>query len=385
MVNNITETKVSNPNLTSIRWANNEELKGRLKGFSKMLENDSQLLIENVNTHYRIIRVNDQLFFPVTVNNTEWDNAFVCSPFAAYAKYSREEIKWNIKNRILKHLLLLLVKMMSGWLKRGNLNKNVHVNNFLLTTNPYPEWDGSEISSITSFLKAEYPEHAFIFRSLNDYQHGDLLQTFKSNGYENIGSRQVYIFDLNKENWLKHRNNKEDCKVIKKKGLKLIKHEEMWELLPQALKLYRQLYLEKYSMLNPQFTLKYFQECYQNEIIDFQGYTDENGILKAFSGQFTIDNTITSPLVGYDIHAPKKDGLYLHAAQLGILNKLNSGLILNLSSGAPRFKRLRGSTPSIEYSALFINHLPWKRRIRWKVLKFFSNNIGIPVLKKYKL
>ena len=112
---------------------------------------------------------------------------------------------------------------------------------------------------------------------------------------------------------------------------------------------------------------------------------DKHGVLKAFSGQFTLDNTITSPLVGYDTSAPRKKSLYIHAAQLAILSKFKLNLLLNLSSGAPEFKRMRGGEPSIEYSALFINHLSKKRKFRWRVLKFISNKFGVPLIKKYKL
>jgi hypothetical protein len=368
-----------------IRWAKQEERTGKIEGFSKMFQSQSQLLIENVNTQYRVLRINDGLFFPVTINDTEWDNSFVCSPYSAYAEYTKEEVKWTIKNVVLRVFLLFVIKSISGWLKRGQLNKNVHVNNFLLSTNPFPEWNGKEIPEITAFLKSEYPNHAIVFRSLNEYQHGDLLKIFETNRFDTIGSRQVYIFDLTKGDWLKHRNNKHDNKLIKKVGLKFIEHNDMEAHLPQALKLYRKLYLEKYSELNPQFTLKYFQESYASGIINFQGYTDDHGFLKAFSGQFTLDNTVTSPLVGYDTSAPRKEGLYIHAAQLAILSKFKLGLLLNLSSGAPEFKRMRGGVPSIEYSALYINHLSKKRRLRWSVLKFISNKIGVPLIKKYKL
>jgi hypothetical protein len=165
----------------------------------------------------------------------------------------------------------------------------------------------------------------------------------------------------------------------------LINHKEMKAYLPQALQLYRDLYLKKYSELNPQLTLKYFEEVHQTGIINFHGYIDKNKILKAFSGQFTLDKTITSPIVGYDVSAPQKEGLYIHAAQLALLNKFDQGLLLNLSSGAPSFKRMRGGQASIEYSAIYLKHLPLKRRLPWKVLQFISNKIGVPLIKKYKL
>jgi hypothetical protein len=370
---------------TAIRWATPAELTGLVRDFSELFSVDSQLLIENVQTTYRVLRVHENLFFPVTINGTEWDNSFVCSPYTAYANYSKEEIKWTIKNKFLKNILFLFLNIIGRWLKNGGLNKNVHVNNFLLSTNPYPEWNGQEIEAITAFILSEYPSHTLIFRSLNAYQHQALIHRFEANGYDSIGSRQVYIYDLTKAEWLKHRNNKHDNRIIRKSGLRLVQHEEMGDFMPQALDLYRQLYLKKYSEYNPQFTLRYFQQCHAKNIVQFQGYVDKSGRLKAFSGLFIIENTITSPLIGYDLTAPRKDGLYIHAAQLAVLNKFETGLLLNLSSGAAEFKRMRGGQAVIEYSTLYLKHLPRNRRLRWQVLKFVSNKIGVPLIRKYKL
>ena len=368
-----------------IRWAKQIELSGLIRGFSQMFSKESESLIRNVKTQFRVLKINKNLFFPVTINEQEWNNSFVCSPYTAYANYSRDEIRGKIENKIIQAVLLFLIQIIAYWLRRSSLNKNIHVNNFLLSTNPYPKWSGKEITEVTKFIKTEYPDHAIIFRSLNTYQHTELIKAFRNNDYECIGSRQVYIFDLPKEAWIKHRNNKHDNKLIRKSGLRLIQNEEMKPYLNQALSLYRKLYLEKYSKYNPEFTIRYFEECHSKGIIKFQGYLDEFKNLKAFSGQFTIENTITSPLVGYDTDAPKKEGLYIHAAQLAILQKFETGLLLNLSSGASSFKRMRGGQSSIEYSVMYIKHLPFYRQLPWKVLNFLSNNIGVPLLKKYKL
>ena len=93
-----------------------------------MFESQSQLLIENVKTQYRVLYINEELFFPLTINDTEWDNSFVCSPYSAYAEYTKEEVKWTIKNVALRFFLIFVIKGISGWLKRGKLNKNVHRN-----------------------------------------------------------------------------------------------------------------------------------------------------------------------------------------------------------------------------------------------------------------
>lgn len=372
---------------TKIEWVHWKDLPtGLMKSFSKVFtENKSTALISNVETEYRILKVADGIYFPVTVNNTEWDSSFVCSPYTAYALYSKDELTQKINSKLIQYPLLLIIKLLGKWLRYGQINKNIHINNFLLSTNPYPEWSGLEIAEITNFIKKDYPNHAIIFRSLNQFQHQHLLNIFKKNNYMLIGSRQVYIYDLTQESWLKHKNNKHDLTLIKKQKLIYIDHAEMEPFLEEALQLYQMLYLEKYSKYNPQFTLKYFKTCYYDGIVYFQGYKNSENILKSFSGLFIIENTITSPLVGYDTAAPQKDGLYIHAAQLALLYKFKSNLLLNLSSGAPKFKRMRGGEPSIEYSAVYTKHLSRKRKFILIILQFISNKIGVPLMEKYEL
>ncbi|MDJ1483710.1 hypothetical protein QNI16_24640 [Cytophagaceae bacterium YF14B1] len=372
---------------TNIEWVLPESLpEGVLKKFSLLFSTyASSQLIRNVETQIRIIKVSDNLYFPVSVNNTEWNNSYVCSPYTAYVLYAKDELTRKVKNKLLQFPLLLLIQGISGWLKSAQINKNIHVNNFLLSTNPYPDWNGEHLDALTNFLKDQYPEHAIIFRSLNRYQHSHLLTQFQNNTYYLIGSRQVYLYDDPFEKWLSHNNNKQDKRIIKNKKLQYVSHEDMKKYISEALDLYNQLYLEKYSPHNPQFTLEYFQKMYDNDVIHFQGYINSDNQLKAFSGLFVIENTITSPLVGYDTKAPQKDALYIHAIQLIFEYKYRSGRLLNLSSGAPGFKRLRGGLPSIEYSAVYLNHLKIYRRIVYKVLQFITNKIGVPLLEKYEL
>ncbi|MEO8765084.1 MAG: hypothetical protein ABI416_12390 [Ginsengibacter sp.] len=370
-----------------IEWSHQDEIpEGPVKVYSALfLKYAPGSLISNVQTTFKVLRVSPEIYFPVTINDTEWKNSFVCSPYTAYALYSRDELRRKINNKLLRFIIRFLIRMVSKLLRWGAINKNVHINNFLLSTNPYPDWDGEFVDQVTSFISLQYPGHAIIFRSLNQHQHNRIICKLKQHKYRLIGSRQVYIYDQNIGDWKNHNNNRQDKRIIKNKKLVYLGHDEMEPYLEEALLLYQRLYLEKYSYYNPQFTFSYFEECHKNNIIIFQGYRDGNNQLKAFSGIFVVENTITSPLVGYDTHAPKNEALYIHAIQSIFDYKFRTGKILNLSSGAPRFKRLRGGKPSIEYSAVYTSHLNFKRRFIWNVLQLASNKVGVPLMKKYEL
>lgn len=349
------------------------------------LKQNSKAIIRNVNTEMKLMKIGEKYVFPISINHKQENNSFVCSPHTAYALYSKDELKQKVNNKLLQIPVLGIINFIDIILRLGKIDKNIHVNNFLLSTNPYPEWDGKEIGEITDELLKEYPKHAIIFRSLNEYQHQQIINKFEDKGYIKLGSRQVYIYDTDYDTWIKHNNNRNDIRLIKKQKLRYISHEEMYPYLEEALELYNKLYLVKYSQFNPQFTIDYFRISYEQKLIHFQGYVDDNNKLKSFAGLFIIENTITSPLVGYDTDAPQKEGLYIHAIHLIFLYKFKSGLLLNLSSGASLFKRMRGGQASIEYSLIYIQHLSFGRKLIWKTLQFVSNKIGIPILNKYEL
>lgn len=378
---------MKNETQTGIGWTRAESLPdGTLKSYCQVLASQPiRTLVGNVQTEMRILQVSESLCFPVSVNQTEWDSSYVCSPYTAYVPYASDEIARKIKSRPVCWLLHALVRLVAGWLKSADINRNVHVNNFLLSTNPYPDWPGTQIRDLTAFLTGQYPSHALVFRSLNVRQHGHLLQKFRQNGYLLLGSRQVYLCHEPYARWIRHNNNRQDRRIVSKRKLVYADHAAMRQHLPEALRLYNLLYLEKYSRHNPQFTLAYFEQMHAHETICFQGYTDEHSQLRAFAGLFTIGGTITSPLVGYDTAAPASEALYIHAMRLVFDYKYRTGKLLNLSSGAAGFKRLRGGSPAVEYSAVYVAHLQPHRRRVFKLLAFLTNRIGVPLLEKYKL
>ncbi|HEY9599812.1 MAG TPA: GNAT family N-acetyltransferase, partial [Cyanophyceae cyanobacterium] len=82
---------------------------------------------------------------------------------------------------------------------------------------------------------------------------------------------------------------------------------------------------------------------------------------------------------------PQEIGLYrMLSAQL-TLEATKRGFILHQSSGAASFKRFRGFVGTIEYSAVFYQHLPFWRQLVWRLLGLLVNKIAVPLMQKYKL
>ncbi len=348
-------------------------------------EYPSQRLIENVRTDFRVLSIADRWFLPVTINETEFENSYVCSPYTACVTYSIEELNRNIKNPWLNKPLNQLLNGLSGCLIHYEINKTIHVNNFLLSTNPYPNWHGVYLPQIVRFLTQQFPQHTLIFRSLNQVQHSLLLHEFERYGFQTGASRQVYYFHPNAQTRSKHNNIGNDRRVVQKSDLTYLSPVEMVGYAAQIRSLYNQLYIQKYSQHNPRFTDLFFEEALARQLFRFEGYCNNDGALKAAIGLFELNGTITSPIVGYDTNENSKKGLYIQAIDLIFKRMHQTGQILNLSSGASDFKRLRGGQGHLEYSAIYFKHLPLPRQRMWKTLLFLLNKIGIPLLEKYEL
>ncbi|WP_235918239.1 GNAT family N-acetyltransferase [Paenibacillus lutrae] len=338
----------------------------------------------NVRTQVQLVQVGPHLI-PMTYNDKEYLNSYVCSPYSTYVSYAYEELVL-FRSRALRAVLAGVIGTIAPLLKAGRINRNIHLNNWLLSTNLYEEMDREDLRLATGRLVTEYPGHAIVFRSLNERTNSGLMEILKSLGYRFVPSRQVYFFDGRNPQYLEKQNNRWDATLLKKSGYTVLEHEDLTESdYKRIVDLYEQLYIQKYSALNPQFTEAYISNCHRNGLMYMQGLKDADGVLQGVVGCFIRGDVMTVPLVGYDTSLPQKLGLYRMLMSLVLNRAAQQRQLLHLSSGAAHFKRLRGGEPFIEYSAVYIRHLPAGRRMMWSVLGGILNRIGVPVMRKYQL
>ena len=83
--------------------------------------------------------------------------------------------------------------------------------------------------------------------------------------------------------------------------------------------------------------------------------------------EHTESHWLTTPLIGYDINVAQETGVYRCLMALLLQEAKNRNLRLHYSSGASQFKRARGGVPSLEYTAVFSQHLSPLKRLanRW--------------------
>jgi hypothetical protein len=352
--------------------------------------------IHNVRTRLFVVTV-DGIPLPVTVNDMEYDNSYVCSPYTHYVTYAGEELA-NLRNRPAEVVLGGVLNMIGLLLRKARFNRVVQVNNWLLSTNLYPALGPGRLEAVIDEMKQRYPLHAILCRSLNPATSGRCLDDVKRKGCKLIPSRQIYLLYGSQEQdsalddaahrpvnakarWLVKR----DRNLIRKQGYSISGPSDMQpDDVPRIKELYDMLYIHKYSACNPQFTEQFIRLAIESGTLELYGLR-KHGRLDAVLGFFSREETMTAPLFGYDTTLPQKTGLYrmLSAVLIGIAE--DRGLLLHESSGVGQFKRNRGAVAELEVTAVYDRHLPLMTRACWTILEKLLHGIGVPIIRKLKL
>ena len=342
--------------------------------------------ISNVVTKMDELSVSSSLALPITINDSDYQNSYVCSPYTALVPYCKEELE-KVDSTFIQYAVNGLIYIFDIILKKSKINKICQVNNWLLSTNLFPaSLKKTHINESKKTLVANYPTHLLMYRSLNYYTNRNLIEYFLELGFELIPTRQVYIFDKRINDFSKTHNYKMDRKLLNKTDYCYVPQNKILPSdIPRIVELYNALYIEKYSQHNPKFTHSYIEMIIEHPNFYIEGFRGKNGVLDAVGGRFEMDGTVTLPIVGYDTNKPTKLGLYRLLVISTMQYTEDKNLIFNASSGASKFKLLRGATPYIEYSAIYSKHLLFGRRLIWQVLQVLLKHIFIPIVKRYKL
>ncbi|MBA9938797.1 hypothetical protein D7S81_19490 [Ralstonia insidiosa] len=323
---------------------------------------------------------------PVTVNNRDdrADNAWVCSPITTYGRYAAEESE-RLAPRVLRPVLRGTIGLADAWMRRAELDRAVAVNNWLVSTNLYPSAATFDLDALVRTCRERWPDRAIWLRSLNTLQHADWLRAATAAGFALIPTRQVYVFrDL--RNARQHQNLRRDLQWLARTPLAFVPHDAFTDAdFAQAERLYAQLYLDKYSALNPRYTAAFIRAWHAAGLLECAGFRDADGVLRAVVGVFGQGPLLTAPLVGYDTTWPQSAGLYRLLMAHVLRTTMARDAELNLSAGAAHFKRLRGGVPAIEMSAVYCRHLPKTTQRAIAVLRTLTTRIGVPIMQRFQL
>ncbi len=254
---------------------------------------------------------------------------------------------------------LLLSHLMEAVAKMLRVDRIVFPEHYLLSTSLYAHTP-EQIAATAERLTKSYPGHAIVVRSLTAPPPDHVVWPF----------RVVWIIDDTARQWVPRRDSRRDLATLEAMHLqpRCFTGTIDEARLTRCLDLYRALYIGSYSAFNPDYTTAGIARLMQAGRLELHTLETGSGDIEAFCAAHCNNETLTLPLVGYNRTRPQADGLYRAIMAHMALQASRRGLKLNLSAGAPHFKRHRGAKPWMEYLLIVDHHLPLWRRLGYRLI-----------------
>jgi len=319
---------------------------------------------------------------PVTVHDRRQGDSFPVSLMTQYLDYPRAELGL-LSSPAARLGARVGLGLFESLLLAAEADRIVQWNSWMFSTNPTPEDISESIGPVTRRLVTEFPDHAVVLRNVDDVASPGLADQLVRSGYRLLTSRIVYGFDARNQPWKPTSTLKRDLKEFS--GDTTLRWVPPWEIqLSEAgriAQLYRMLYLDKHSRLNPQYDEPFVQAALRDHWLEFHGLRDRIGRLVGVFGFFTLGGCVTTvPFIGYDTTLPAETGLYRRLFT-GIHREVDHRRqLLNYSSGAGEFKRRRGGMATVEYNAIYDRHLSARRRMAFRIAAVLLNRVARPWL-----
>ena len=295
-----------------------------------------------------------------------WQESYVSSPRSTWLRYAQQEAIRQLPqtntwlNKAMTSAIQLASCPISALLKGARLDRAAIIGNHLISTNLYPAWSHQDMLETTMQLAGKYPERPLLMRNICPAVHPELHQILNKLGWHMIPSRMVYLCDPQENSVWKHNHVKQDARLLLQSEVEIVLQDAIRPSdLIDLRKVFRQLFIDKHSHLNPDFSPAFFELCLETSFLELIGLRWQGqwvGVLGLYA--HPESGWITTPLIGYDTSLPQELGLYRRLMAILLQQAKQRHLRLHYSSGAARFKRARGGTAALEYSAVYTQHLP---------------------------
>jgi hypothetical protein len=363
--------------LETLDWPSSPEARVVRAFWTPLLREGLEPFIEGARAQVLLLQV-DEIILPLMLPDELGPNPYVCSMRSHYVGASREEVK-RLTPKGLRLPLQGLLGLLDAVLRRSRLDRAVFIDNWPISTVLHPRLSQSQIQALTIYLRAVYPDHALIFRSVQALD--PLGEALRKSNYTLVPSRQVYLYspsDPLREVGQRFRRDR----ALFRRSHHLVSHAEALGPLgfERLAGLYKSLFLGKYTSPSPRYTARFLSLAQASGFLQLRTVTGPEGIVGVL-GFWAGMAAMTSPLFGYDTSLPAKRGIYRLLYMIQIQEAETRGILLNASAGAGPFKRSRGAQPSLEYHAVFLAGLPLSRRAGWTLLRLLLEWIAVPLVR----
>ena len=350
---------------------------------ASLLENDSISYVSNITSEIIAIGLEDSVW-PVSINKKEYDNAIICSPYATYTKYPLDKMD-SLDSFWMKGLFLVNSLVMGLFCKATKINQIVQVNNNLNSLLKHPKQFNQILPQLTALLIEKYPSHAVTFFRVNDTINKNLLHNLKKNGYIVFPDRMAHIY-FPDTRYMKRSHTKRDMSLLRNTNYQIVQHNDLSDTDAERIcELYRKLFVNKHSKFNADYTKEYFSQAIKKHWHHYTALRSPNGRVDAFISWFYRENVMICGPLGYDTGVDRKVGLYRKLIALCLKHAHENQFIFNMGGGSDKFKNNRGSTKTLEYTAVYCKHLPLYRHIPWRLLSWICNKLLKEFLRSSRL
>lgn len=327
--------------------------------------------IKNANLNFKVTKLGTREF--VIAAPSKGTKTWTLSQTIALGPMLREEVareKMGIKGFLFSTLSFCF----QAFGKLFHINHAIYPSHFGFSTTIYNKGDIGRILKNIDTLKTLYPKQAIIIRSINSMNFRG-----RENRFRLIPSRVIFVMNDVEKQWFTRTDTKADLAIFEENDIELKNYTSKIpdDVLARCKELYDDLYLQKYSMHNPDYSIEYLRDLIESDVLRFHVIHAKSGKVLAFCATQKSDNVLSCPMLGYD----KNSSIPLYRAIMCVapMIAMKAGLALNHSAGAPIFKKNRGAIAMMEYILIIDNHLPAWRRFGYsviaKTLRSFENEI----------
>jgi hypothetical protein len=335
------------------------------------------------NAHGQVLRLDlADHHIPLMLTHENASTSYVASLPSAWVRYTVDEAMRHTHRLGLYPVRAALAPLL-GLLRVANLHRAALLGNWLVSTNLYPQVAPAAWHQARHAAIAVAGQRPLAIRSVCHNGVTDLPKTLADDGWLLIPARLVYLCDPADARVASHHNVRRDRKLL---------HSNTVELLPPAAlaeedisdmrRCFRQVFIDKYSAYNPDFSDAFFRLCLEHRFLELYALRHADQLVGVL-GVLERHGWVTAPLIGYDTTAALSLGLYRRLMALLLEQAAQRQCKLHYSSGAGQFKRVRGGTPVLEFTAVYVQHLPRHQQLATAAFAALMSRFGTRLLWRF--
>lgn len=327
-----------------------------------------------------------QSAIPVSaLNRSAGDESYVASPRSAWHRYAIGEGRRRMPpawQGVGEGALRVAGAPLSALIAASGLDHAAIIDNWLLSTNLHAQHPPAAWHEMTDNLVLMHPSRPLMLRNVCDAVTPGLPAVLQDLGYRLIPARLIYLAEPRQAALWRHNHVKTDQRLLASPGVELLNPGQIAAAELKGLRdCFRSLFIDKHSVLNPDFTPAFFTFCRETRFLSLFALRHA-GRIAGVLGVYARHGWLTTPLIGYDTTLPAELGLYRRLMALLLHEAREQKCRLHYSAGAGSFKRVRGGEPHLEYAAVYARHLPDLQRAALGAFAAIVNRVAPKALRR---